>query len=94
VSKVTSKLQVTIPKAIADRYAIVPGDDLEWLPAADCVRVVPAKLLERPSSVATRLHLFDAATKRQHDRQSQQPRPKSSNRGWNREDLYDRGRAR
>ena len=27
MAKVTSKLQVTIPKRIADRYAIAPGDE-------------------------------------------------------------------
>lgn len=35
----TSKLQVTIPKAIAERYSIAPGDEVQWLAAADSVRV-------------------------------------------------------
>jgi AbrB family looped-hinge helix DNA binding protein len=30
MSKVTSKLQVTIPKAIAVKYGIRPGDDVRW----------------------------------------------------------------
>ena len=30
----TSKLQLTVPKAIADQYGIKPGDELEWIPAA------------------------------------------------------------
>ena len=29
----TSKLQVTIPKAIAQRYGIEPGGVIDWLPA-------------------------------------------------------------
>ena len=33
MSRVTSKLQVTIPKEIARRYGIEPGTDVEWLPA-------------------------------------------------------------
>ena len=91
----TSKLQVTIPKAIADRYSIAPGDEIEWLATADSVRVVPAKASTKPSNIAARLRLFDAATKRQQIRQSQKPRPKSpAGRGWTREDLYDRGRSR
>jgi AbrB family looped-hinge helix DNA binding protein len=96
MSKVTSKLQVTIPKAIADRYSIVPGDELEWLPVADSVRVVPAKALKPPSTSATRLRLFDAATKRQQVRQSQQQsHPKSTpERGWTREELYEGVRSR
>jgi AbrB family looped-hinge helix DNA binding protein len=31
--KVTSKLQLTVPKAIAEQYGIRPGDELEWIPA-------------------------------------------------------------
>ena len=31
VTRVTSKLQVTIPKAIAQRYGIEPGEEIEWL---------------------------------------------------------------
>ncbi len=95
MSKVTSKLQVTIPKLIAARYSIVPGDELEWIPAPGAVRVVPVKALTRPQTAATRLRLFDAATKRQQGRQSRaQPRESTSGRGWTREDLYDRGRSR
>jgi AbrB family looped-hinge helix DNA binding protein len=29
MGKVTSKLQVTVPKAIAQRYGIRPGDEIE-----------------------------------------------------------------
>ena len=30
MSKVTSKLQVTLPKAIAQAHGIRPGDEIEW----------------------------------------------------------------
>ena len=40
MAKVTSKLQLTLPKAIADQYKIRPGDDLDWLPAGEAIRVV------------------------------------------------------
>jgi AbrB family looped-hinge helix DNA binding protein len=33
--KVTSKLQLTVPKAIADQYGIRPGDELQWIPAGE-----------------------------------------------------------
>jgi hypothetical protein len=33
MSKVTKKLQVSIPRSLADRYGIRAGDDLEWEPA-------------------------------------------------------------
>jgi bifunctional DNA-binding transcriptional regulator/antitoxin component of YhaV-PrlF toxin-antitoxin module len=35
MSKVTSKLQVTLPKAIADRYSIAPGDEIARLKLFD-----------------------------------------------------------
>lgn len=97
MGKVTSKRQVTIPKAIADRFGIEPGDDLEWVPAGDSIRVVPeTSAARRPAglTVAQRLELFDRATERQRDRQrgrsvGEPPR----DRGWTREDLYRRGRA-
>ena len=41
--KVTSKLQLTVPKKIADQYGIRPGDELEWIPAGDSIRVEPAR---------------------------------------------------
>jgi AbrB family looped-hinge helix DNA binding protein len=41
--KVTSKPQVTIPKAIAERYSIAPGDEVEWIGASESVRLVPAR---------------------------------------------------
>src|SRR5258708_12399932 len=37
--KVTSKLQLTVPKKIADQYGIRPGDELEWIPAGESIRV-------------------------------------------------------
>jgi AbrB family looped-hinge helix DNA binding protein len=95
MSKVTSKLQITIPKAIADRFAIAPGDELEWEPGAESIRIVPAKARKRASGGAARLRLFDAATQRQRAREAQAPRAEAAGgRGWTREELYDRGSAR
>ena len=96
MSKVTSKLQVTIPKAIAARYSIAPGDELEWEPAAEFVRVVPTKRRKHAPNATARLRLFDAATKRQRAREADTPtRAHSpSGRGWTREELYERGGSR
>lgn len=91
----TSKLQVTIPKAIAERYAISPGDEVEWEPAADAIRVVTVKSRRGRADVASRLRLFDAATKRQRARESTvQVSTATTGRGWTREELYERGRTR
>jgi AbrB family looped-hinge helix DNA binding protein len=93
VSKVTSKLQVTIPKAIAERFGISPGDEVEWEPSADAVRVVRAQ--RRRVDADARLRLFDAATKRQRARElTSQPSTAEGGRGWTREELYERGSTR
>ena len=98
MAKVTSKLQVTVPKAIADRYGIRPGDDIEWAPAGGAIRVVPRSRkrgVDAKAPVATRLKLFDQATLRQRERQvSASPSERVQARGWSREELYDRGRPR
>jgi len=94
VARVTSKRQVTIPKAIADRYAIASGDELEFVPSGDAIRV------QRPATGTTtpdrdrRLELFDRATERQQRRQGRNRPRAPDDRGWRREDLYERGGAR
>jgi len=104
MAKVTSKLQLTLPKAIADQYKIRPGDDLDWLPAGEVIRVVKrdAAGAAEPPTLQERLRLFDQATARQRKRQAEygKRRPAASShssqsgRGWTREDLYDRGLSR
>lgn len=85
----TSKLQVTVPKAIADQYGIRAGDEIEWVAAGDTLRVVPAG---KPAlDAAQRLKLFDAATKRQRARQGGLAPATAGGRGWTREELYERG---
>jgi bifunctional DNA-binding transcriptional regulator/antitoxin component of YhaV-PrlF toxin-antitoxin module len=95
MAKVTSKLQVTVPRALADRYGIAPGDEIDWQAAGDAIRVVPAGR-GGPRDTAFRLELFDQATAR-HRRRSAAHRGRarrSAGRGWTRDDLYRRGRAR
>jgi AbrB family looped-hinge helix DNA binding protein len=97
MSRVTSKLQVTLPKAIAGRYGIRPGDEIEWLPAGDGIRVTLARESSASPDRAERLALFDAATARQRRREAgakKKSPPRSKDRGWTREELYERGRAR
>jgi len=91
MSKVTSKLQVTIPKAIADRHGLRPGDEIEWVSAGDAIRVAP---VGRPKTlgIPERLRLFDAATRRLRRKQWVGEVPKD--RGWTREELYERDRSR
>jgi AbrB family looped-hinge helix DNA binding protein len=95
MAKVTSKLQVTVPKAIADQYRIKPGDEVLWVASGDSIRFVPVKK-HKPAaaSVSTRLRLFDRATDRQRARQPLAGGEHANDRGWTRKDLYDRGRSR
>ncbi|MHB1501921.1 MAG: AbrB/MazE/SpoVT family DNA-binding domain-containing protein [Candidatus Dormibacteria bacterium] len=87
----TSKLQVTIPKAIAQRYAIEPGGVIDWLPAGEAIRVVPQGKSGRVPDRERRVELFDRATERQRARDfSRQGGRVAMDRGWRREELYDR----
>jgi bifunctional DNA-binding transcriptional regulator/antitoxin component of YhaV-PrlF toxin-antitoxin module len=94
MARVTSKLQVTIPKQIAQRYGIEPGAEIEWLPAGDAIRVVPPAGHRSEPDRGRRLELFDRATERQAQRQSGKPAASAeTDRGWRRDDLYARAGA-
>jgi AbrB family looped-hinge helix DNA binding protein len=94
MAKVTSKLQVTVPKAIADRFGIEPGDEIEWLAEGNTIRVRPRSETVEPLDLAARLLSFDEATERQQARDGSRRRGGTADRGWTREDLYDRVRPR
>lgn len=95
MAKVTSKLQVTVPKAVADHYGIRPGDEIEWVVAGETIRVVPPRRRTTPLAQAERLRRFDQATARQRQRnEAAQTGKVARDRGWTREDLYRRGRPR
>ncbi len=96
MAKVTSKLQVTIPKAIADEYGIAPGDEIDFQPAGPQIRVIPRQAMGRARlSLAERLRLFDESMERQREREKRMKLPADppADRGWTREDLYTRGGA-
>ncbi len=96
MAKVTSKLQVTLPKRIAEHHGIAPGDEIEFQSAGDVIRIVPAgRTLHSELSWQERLRLFDAASARQNKRQSQRtlPNKPAAERDWTREDLYTRGKS-
>ena len=94
MAKVTSKLQVTVPKALAERYGIQPGDDIRFEDAGEIIRVLPAGA-DAPAEgldIEARLRLFDAATARQREREAGRPARRARARGWTRKELYERGR--
>ena len=99
MAKVTSKLQLTVPKAIADQYGIKPGDELEWVPAGESIRVQLHRKMqsERQLTTEERLALFDSNTKWLDELQAEEleaakakgTRITRETRGWTREDLYN-----
>lgn len=94
MAKVTSKYQVTLPKAIADLFNIHPGDDIDWIAAGDVIRVIPPGKQGIIEDREERLRLFDQATERIRRSARKALKSRSKDRGWCREDLYTRGRAR
>jgi AbrB family looped-hinge helix DNA binding protein len=104
MAKVTSKLQVTVPKALAETYGIKPGSEIEWEAAGETIRVRPSGTRSDADVVAERLRVFDQARERQRRRERARRRRKppakrsvrarARDRGWKREDLYKRGRSR
>ena len=94
--KVTSKLQVTLPKRIAEAHGITPGDEIEFQSAGDVIRIVPAGRKPRSQlSRDERLRLFDEAGERQRKRAAELPMPDQppAERDWTREELYSRDKA-
>src|SRR5580658_9974676 len=98
--RVTSKLQLTVPKKIADQYGIRPGDELEWIPAGESIRVELVRSKAKAGhglTVEERLALFDSNMERIDKLQAEQlqeakekgTRITRENRGWTREELYE-----
>jgi len=90
--KVTSKLQVTLPKSLADQYGIRPGDEIQWESAGEVIRVIPRSSIAGQvgtPDLATRLSLFDKASARQQNRQKGAESMTSKARGWTRDQLYE-----
>jgi AbrB family looped-hinge helix DNA binding protein len=94
MAKVTSKYQVTLPKAIADEFKIRPGDDIDWVAAGDVIRVIPHGKPGIAEDLEARLRLFDQVTERLRQRRGKLKNKPARDRGWRREDLYVRGRTR
>jgi bifunctional DNA-binding transcriptional regulator/antitoxin component of YhaV-PrlF toxin-antitoxin module len=91
---------LTVPKAIADQYGIRPGDELEWVPAGESIRVELVRHKAKAGHELTteeRLALFDANTKWLDELQAEQLKEAKAKgtsltretRGWTREELYE-----
>lgn len=92
MAKVTSKLQITLPKSVARQYGIQPGDEVTFLPSGEQIRLIPKRSEpESAPSIEERLRLFDEASERVRARQNSGLGSTGQDRGWSREELYGRG---
>ena len=110
MSKVTSKLQVTIPKTVAGKYGIRPGDEVRWeeLPrGVVMVRVTAGGaggvsegrarglLTAKDLTPEERLAILEYGNRRIDELHKGRRWKKTKDRGWTREELYeDRGLPR
>jgi AbrB family looped-hinge helix DNA binding protein len=94
MTRVTGKFQITLPKRLVDAFGIRVGDEVELVAAGDAIRIVPANAVRSERSLEERLRLFDEATQRAKKRAKEKKLPPANDRGWSRDELYDRGRAR
>jgi len=85
VGKVSSKYQVSIPKSLAERLGVHPGDEIDWRVAGNELGVTP-RHARRAVTIEERLSSFDAATRRQAAR-DQGRSTKPASRGRKRERL-------
>jgi len=97
--KVTSKLQITLPKALATQYGIEPGDEIDFQAVGESIRLTPRKTPRPRLSLDERLRIWADANKalRAHwDSEGWVSQAISSrhstptDRGWTRDELYER----
>jgi AbrB family looped-hinge helix DNA binding protein len=94
MSRVTGKFQITLPKRLVEAFGIAVGDEVELVAVGDTIRIIPASAVRQGLSVKEQLRLFDEATRRAKSSALEKKLPVTADRGWTREDLYDRGRTR
>ena len=92
MAKVTRKLQITLPKRLAEQVGIAPGDEVEFAVAGEGLRLTPRAAAPTELSADERLRLFREATVRQESRNAAfGVFPPVADRGWRRDELYERG---
>jgi AbrB family looped-hinge helix DNA binding protein len=94
MTRVTGKFQITLPKRLVDAFGISVGDEVELVAAGDAIRIVPANAIRSGLSTQEKLRLFDEATQRMKASALETKLPVTTDRGWTRDELYDRGRSR
>ena len=100
MAKVTSKLQLTIPKVVADQYGIRPGDDVVVTANGSFICMVPPSRRREDLTTHERVKHFKQLLERHRNRRLIRSKARQTkgqaetDRGWKREDLYARGNSR
>jgi bifunctional DNA-binding transcriptional regulator/antitoxin component of YhaV-PrlF toxin-antitoxin module len=94
MAKVTGKFQITLPKALVEWCGIRIGDELELRAVGRSIQIDRRTTTHGSERRRDRLAHFDRATARQRARERTPSLVRTRSRGWTREALYRRGRAR
>jgi len=94
MTRVTGKFQITLPKRLVDAFGIRVGDEVELIASGDAIRIVPANAVRSGLPTEEQVRLFDETTQRMKKRAKGKKLPAATERGWTRDELYDRGRTR
>jgi bifunctional DNA-binding transcriptional regulator/antitoxin component of YhaV-PrlF toxin-antitoxin module len=94
MAKVTGKLQITLPKALAELCGIQVGDELELRPIGKSIQIDRRSRRDTSDLRRDRLAHFDQASTRQRNRERRTQLDAARTRGWTRAELYTRGRTR
>lgn len=93
MAKVTSKLQLTLPRKLAEQYGIRPGDEVQFRSGGNIIHLIPAgRVVHDELSPQERLRIFEDTNRRVKEAQKHLKLPPQppKNRGWTREELHDR----
>jgi bifunctional DNA-binding transcriptional regulator/antitoxin component of YhaV-PrlF toxin-antitoxin module len=93
MSKVSSKYQITLPRSLARAHQIVPGEEVVFEEAGSALYLrrgqKDTQAIKNES--IDKLKRFDLASARQKSRdRTWSSMPTASDRGWTREELYQR----
>lgn len=94
MAKVTGKYQLTLPKALAEAAGIRVGDELDVKQHGERLELRASVTSREALSSTERLARFDRTTARHRRRKALVAAARTAGRGWTREELYTRARAR
>lgn len=95
MSKITGKFQLTLPKRLVETYGLKVGDEVDLVPAGDCISLIPASRARTAvEDIEERLQYFDRATERQRIRNRERGLKSAKDRGWTRDEIYRDARTR